>query len=130
MALSEFLVIAGAIGSLVMVLDFVRPVRNANPFAGGPSRGECPEDSHSGGDSTHDQSSPANGPRAYSADGPDDRNRRSAHAEQPARMNRDCRGQVSSHGSPFPAQRRQVVLWGRSPTCPCGRTVQRPDPRQ
>jgi hypothetical protein len=34
MALSRFLVVVGAIGLLVIVLDFVRPVRNANPLAG------------------------------------------------------------------------------------------------
>jgi len=34
MALSGFLVVVGAIGSLVMVLDFVRPVRSADPLAG------------------------------------------------------------------------------------------------
>ena len=34
MALSGFLVIVGAIGSLVIVLDFIRPLRSANPFAG------------------------------------------------------------------------------------------------
>jgi len=34
MVLSGFLVFVGAIGSLAMLLDFIRPVRSTNPFAG------------------------------------------------------------------------------------------------
>jgi len=34
MVLSAVLVFVGAIGSLVMVLEFLRPMRCTNPFAG------------------------------------------------------------------------------------------------
>ena len=34
MILSGLLMSVGAIGSLVMVLDFLRPIRHTNPFAG------------------------------------------------------------------------------------------------
>ena len=37
MILSGLLMSVGAIGSLVMVLDFLRPIRHTNPFAGCPS---------------------------------------------------------------------------------------------